>query len=109
MASINPEPPSLEDILYVLNHVFLPPKLPQKNDDDTVTDRDQVLCRLAYNASRDFFTFLPQSQQAQWSTVSRMLKNFLKGARVLDKDVLVTDISHLRDGGQFYWGGQRFA
>ena len=101
MTNTNPEPPSLEDILYVVNHVFLPPKLPQKDDKDTNTDRDIVLCRLVSSASREFATFLPQPQQKRWSIVTEMLKNLLDSTGPLDKDVLVTKISHLGDGGQF--------
>ncbi|KIM46712.1 hypothetical protein M413DRAFT_23079 [Hebeloma cylindrosporum] len=94
MANANPEQ---EDILrYVLNHVFLPPKLPQEDDYDA--ERDAALCRFAYDASLEFGAFLSQSQQAQWSTVSQMLKNMLESTRVLDKDVLVTNISHLEIG-----------
>jgi hypothetical protein len=100
MANTNPEPPSLEDLLYVLNHVFLPPKLPQKDDNDTDTDRDVVLCHLVSSASREFATFLPQPQQKKWSIVTEMLKNLLESTGLLDIDVLVTKIAHLEDGGQ---------
>lgn len=100
MANTNPEPLSEEDISYLLNHVFLPPKLPQRDDNDKDTDRNVALCRLVSDASREFSKFLPQSQQRQWSTVSRMVRNLLEATRVLDKDVLVTNISTLVYGGQ---------
>ncbi|KAF8962069.1 hypothetical protein BDZ97DRAFT_1759482 [Flammula alnicola] len=96
MANTNLEPPSLEDLIYVLNHVFLPPKLPQKDDNDT--DHDVALCRFAYNASLEFAGFLSQCQQGQWSIVSRMLNNLLKTTRSLEKDVLATNILGLGDG-----------
>ncbi|KAF8956266.1 hypothetical protein BDZ97DRAFT_1925658 [Flammula alnicola] len=96
MANPNPEPPSLEDLLYMLNHVFLTPKLPQEGD--TKARRDIALCGFAYNASREFARFLSQSQQQQWSIVSQMLKTLLETTRGLDKDVLVKDILRLGDG-----------
>ncbi|KAF8970976.1 hypothetical protein BDZ97DRAFT_1901937 [Flammula alnicola] len=96
MAHPNPEPPSMEDLLYMLNHVFLPPKLPQ--EDDTMAHRDVALCGFAYNASREFVRFLSQSQQQQWSSISKMLKTLLETTRDLDKDVLVKDILRLGDG-----------
>ncbi len=99
MVNPNPEPFSLEDILYTLNHVFLPPELPQ--EDDTEVDRDVALCHLVYLASREFTGFLSQPQQQQWSIVSRMLKTLLETTQVLDKDVLVKNILCLGDGGQF--------
>ena len=100
MANRKPERSSLEDTLrYVLNHVFLPPKLPQ--EDDYHADNDAVLCRFAYEASLEFAAFLSQSQQGRWSIVIQMLKNMLETTRTLEKDVLVTKISQLQIGGQF--------
>ena len=92
-------PPSSEDLLYMLNHVFLPPKLPQKDDnDDSGVDRDVTLCHFAYKASHEFATYLSQSQQENWSIVSQMLKK-LKTSRVLDEDVLAHNILCLGEGG----------
>ena len=98
MAHPNPGPFS-KDILYTLNHVFLPPKLPQ--EDDAKASRDVALCRFVYNASCKFTNFLSQLQQQQWSIVSQMLKTLLETTQVLDKDVLVKNILCLGDGGQF--------
>jgi hypothetical protein len=107
MVNLNPEQPSLEDILYALHHVFLPPKLPQKDDHEA--DRDVALCRLVYVASQKFATVLSQSQQVQWSTVIQMLKNLLESTRVLDHYVLTTNILRLKIGGQFFWNARRSA
>ena len=99
MADANPAPSLMEDILrYTLNHVFLPPKLPQKDDYDA--DLDAALCRFAYDAALEFAAFLSESQQGRWSTVSRMLKNMRHAAGVLDNDVLVTNILDLEIEGQ---------
>ena len=99
MADSNPEPTILEDILrYVFNHVFLPLKLPQKDDYDA--EHEAALCRFVYDASLEFTTFLSRSQQGQWSIVIQMLKHLVESARVLEKDVLVTNIWHLEIGGQ---------
>jgi hypothetical protein len=98
MANRNPGRFSSEDLLYMLNHVFLPPKLPQA--DDTNRDRDIALCRLVHDASLEFAGFLSQPQQQQWSIVNKMLRTQLKIAQVVDKDVLAKDILSLKDGGQ---------
>jgi len=100
MVNPNPGQFSLEDIIYTLNHVFLPPKLPQ--EDDTKADRDVALCRFVYHASGEFTDFLSQPQQQQWSIVRKMLKTLLKTTQVLDKGVLVKNILCLGDGGQFF-------
>jgi len=89
---------SLKDILYALNHVFLPPKLPQEDDANA---SDAALCRLVYTASCKFTTFLSQAQQQQWSIISQMLKTLLGTTQVFDKDVLVKNILCLGNGGQF--------
>ena len=83
---------------YILNHVFLPPKLPQKDDYDA--DLDAALCRLVYDAALEFAAFLSESQQGRWSTVSRMLRNMRDSAGVLDNHMLVTNILVLEIGGQ---------
>ena len=105
MVNSNPEPPSSEDLLYALNHVFLPPKLPQQDDHDP--DRDVALCRLVYVASQNFATILSESQQAQWSAVIQMLENLLESTGALDREMLITNILHLETGGQFFWNVPR--
>ena len=85
----------------MLNHVFLPPKLPQKDDNNDIeVDHDVTLCRFAYKASHEFTRFLSQSQQENWSIVSQMLKT-LKTSRALDKDVLINNILCLKQGGDY--------
>ncbi|KIM42918.1 hypothetical protein M413DRAFT_10316 [Hebeloma cylindrosporum] len=98
MVISNPEPPSLEDALYAFHHVFLPPKLPQEEDYEE--DRDVVLCRLVYDACREFPSILPsQDMQKKWSTVVQMLKNLLESTQGLDKDVIIAHILQLGNGG----------
>ncbi|KIM42884.1 hypothetical protein M413DRAFT_10304 [Hebeloma cylindrosporum] len=94
MTNANAEPVSIEDLLYVLTHVFLPPKLPQEDDYDA--GHEFALCRFAYNASLDFAPLLPAVQERNWSSVSRMIKMLLKATSVLDKDELVNKILGLR-------------
>jgi len=75
----------------ILNHVFLPPKLPQEEETDTDCC-DIALCHLVYQASLGFRDFLPQPQQKKWSIVCQMLKTLLKTTQVLDKDVLANTV-----------------
>ncbi|KIM42888.1 hypothetical protein M413DRAFT_26859 [Hebeloma cylindrosporum] len=96
MADTNSQPISMEALLYVLNHVFLPPKLPQEDDYDA--GHDFALCQLAYQASLEFAPFLSVFEQKKWDFVSRMLNRLSKSTSVVDKDELVRDILHLEDG-----------
>ncbi|KAF9474197.1 hypothetical protein BDN70DRAFT_334295 [Pholiota conissans] len=69
---------SIEDLHYILNHVFLPPKLPQSNDNEMLNKTgDLALCKLAYKAAASFPEHLPIQQRAQWATVIKMLKSLV--------------------------------
>lgn len=98
MANRNPDSPPLGDILYMLNHVFLPPKLPQ--EDDTTVEHETALCDLAYRASLEFTPLLSDNQQRQWSSVSRMLETLLQTIHSLDHRLLQQNIMSLAEGGQ---------
>ncbi|KAF9470842.1 hypothetical protein BDN70DRAFT_642841, partial [Pholiota conissans] len=69
---------SVGDLHYILNHVFLPPKLPQSNDNETRNNTgDVALCKLAYEAAASFLEHLPIQQRTQWATVIKMLKSLV--------------------------------
>ena len=106
MANSNPdrEPLPLKDLLYILNHVFLPPELPQ--EDDTATECDVALCHWVYQASLEFTGFLSQPQKLRWPIVRKMLKTLLKTTQALNKDELTKSILLLEDGGQSCQGLQ---
>ena len=84
---------------YVLNHVFLPPKLPQEEDSNLANDI--FLCRFVYNASCTFTGFLTETQQSQWSVVCQILKMLLRNTKDLNKNVIVRNMLSLEDGGLF--------
>ncbi|KDR74247.1 hypothetical protein GALMADRAFT_141321 [Galerina marginata CBS 339.88] len=96
MADLPPTPWSKRDLEYVLNHVFLPPKLSQ--EDDTEEEHDIVLSRLVYSFSRDFLSFLPQPQQKNWSVVINMLEALVNTTVVFDKSTVTKEILGLVDG-----------
>ena len=87
----------MKDLEYLLNNVFMPPKLPQ--EDDSHKERDIVLCEQTYRATREFTRFLPQHQQQKWSVVTRMLEMLVQTTQFLDDDFLVKNILQLGDGG----------
>ena len=82
----------------MLNHVFLPPKLPQA--DDSKLEHDIALCEFTYRASVDFQGLLPEDQQQQWSSIVRMLEMLLDSTIRLDRATLQQDILNLDEGGQ---------
>ncbi len=97
MSAESNDPPSYEELQSVLDHVFLPPKLPQA--DDHKLSQDILLSRLVYDSARDFGASLSQQQQAGWSIVIKMVGLLAKMAQNLDTAALVNDIMGLRIGG----------
>lgn len=96
MAKLSLEPPSSEDLVYILNHVFMPPRLPQEDDHDD--NHDIALCRVICDASQKFAESLLQHQRGLWSTVDQMLQKVLRTTEVRGKDILVDNILSLGDG-----------
>lgn len=61
-----------ETLEYIINHVFLPPKLPQKAEDHTDAKNSTLLKILQYIAE----TYLQNgtdSERSQWTLIIRML------------------------------------
>ncbi|KIM82965.1 hypothetical protein PILCRDRAFT_819766 [Piloderma croceum F 1598] len=63
----------LKNWYYVLNHVFFPPKLPQKDDFDMV--KEHGLSVLVQEYAQAYKYRLPIQQQRRWESIIRMLKN----------------------------------
>ncbi len=94
---------STEELDYIINHVFLPPKLPQEYDDGHQNElRDIALCRLAHEAAVQFPQYLAECHQTQWDVVTRMLENLLATTRLFDKEDCVAKIVNLQVGGRFF-------
>lgn len=87
----------------VIDHVFLPPKLPQRADPP---DRDRnvhlLLAKLLVDYAEDYAHVLPDMQQATWAHICRMLRHV--GARVdmdLEKAQLTRDLAGMCPGGVY--------
>lgn len=63
----------LNKLHYAVNHVFLPPKLPQ--EDDLTTAREHGLCSIVHLAAETYGKYLPFTQKAAWERIVKMLKN----------------------------------
>lgn len=94
------DPPSYEELQYIIDHVFLPPKLPQAEDHRP--SHDILLSRLAHEAAVDFGGLLSQEQQEAWSIVVGMLRRLAKITQTTDTPTLVNDIIGLSNGGAFF-------
>jgi hypothetical protein len=61
---------------YIINHIFLPPKLPQK--DNSGTDKDIALIVEFEAALKLFQAYVPSQEQRRWAACIRMLKGMLE-------------------------------
>jgi hypothetical protein len=88
----------------VVEHVFMPPKLPQQAPSETTEQETSVaLCRLLLEAARDFHQCLSQSQRSTWSHMIKMMELVWRNVRAsLDEADLQSTLSSLTVGGGFY-------
>ncbi|KJA23151.1 hypothetical protein HYPSUDRAFT_138178 [Hypholoma sublateritium FD-334 SS-4] len=90
---------STKELDYVLNHVFLPPKLPQEHDTGPGADLGAItLCELAYDAAVLFPQYLSEQYQLQWAVVIKMLGHLLDTTRVFEKQDQIDKILNMRVG-----------
>lgn len=61
---------------YIITHVTLPPKLPQKDDSDS--GKDVVLLQQCEAALRTFQTVRSGRDENKWSSCSGMIRNMLR-------------------------------
>jgi len=88
---------------YVVNHVFMPTKLPQKGEQsDGYYDKEEALCEVALESARTFFTQLPGGSQNETTTVLRMLEAFsdLNAASSFEAEDLVERLAGATSGGK---------
>jgi hypothetical protein len=65
-----------QELLYIINHVFLPPKLPQKADGEDL--EDVALLGECERAWEIFQSHFPLQDGPNWTGCSIMLKNMLE-------------------------------
>jgi len=71
------------DILRsVIEHVFMPPKLPQMGpDEETVRETNVALCNSLIEAAHDFLKVLPSSESPLWMHMIKMMELARRAAK----------------------------
>lgn len=84
---------------FVINHVFLPPKLPQRAEEFT-GEKNFVLLQLLQHASDLYARYLPRSDSA-WPAVVKMLEHFgmLENINSLPAHEFTKAVREMKDGG----------
>lgn len=72
---MDPDVPVGLPLEYIINHCFLPPKLPQVSD--TTPEVEVGLTKLLHDALISFIDLLPEDVQDEWLTLPRMLSILL--------------------------------
>lgn len=65
---------------YIVNHVFLPPKLPQQND--ATPEVEAALTKLIHDTLRSFIGLLPEDIQEEWASLPSMLSILLDDGKL---------------------------
>jgi hypothetical protein len=60
-----------EQLHYIVNHVFLPPKLPQECDESP--ENYSALCRTIFECASKYRRFIAEDVQPLWDKVLKML------------------------------------
>lgn len=86
---------------YIINHVFLPPKLPQLND--TTTEVEVGLTKLFHETLNTFIGLLPEDDQDDLIALPPMLSILLddgsQGSPIRNLDQKLADMVH---GGAYF-------
>jgi hypothetical protein len=100
-ALVDDEVPMGLPLEYIVNHVFLPPKLPQQND--TTPDVEVGLTKLFHDVLHSFIALLPEDDQDDWIKLPPMLSILLDNGnlgnpiRNLDKN-----LDEMVEGGAYF-------
>jgi hypothetical protein len=99
-----------DDLKYILEHVFLPPQLPQEHDDHTHR-KDLRLLEYIIHTAESFANTLAKTVNSNdscelkvWSIIQRMLKSMsllYAGGRII-RDELKATLGRMDVDGGFY-------
>ena len=104
----NMKPPSIDQssLKYIINHVFLPLKLPQGNDYSL--ENDSALSQVVADAALDFMDQLPSDKQLSWMSTVKMLWNLndsIKFNALSGNEIESQIVAMHNTGSLFHYGG----
>jgi hypothetical protein len=94
------------DILNsIVEHVFMPPKLPQEAPTEThERNTNEALCDLLIETAEDFHQCLSHSKQWTWANMRKMMKLIRQNVKTaLEATDLQSMLSALTIGGEFHY------
>ncbi len=93
--------PDYRILRSVVEHVFMPPKLPQEDPGDQIKQRtDVALCDNLLEVARDFLPDVPSSQHSLWMHMIKMVELARRAVEVPLEEAGLQDIfSNMAIGG----------
>lgn len=90
---------SRKELRYIVNHVVLPPELPQ--EDDSSVSYDNVLLRLVHTTAVSFASRLSADEAWLWEPIKTMLAQWTRIAQdgSIDDMTLNQALEHIGVGG----------
>ncbi len=87
----------------VVEHVFMPPKLPQAGQDEKAERESNVaICHALIEAARSFLQDVPYSQRPQWGHMIKMMESVRRAAKFpFETAELQRTLSNMTVGGAF--------
>jgi hypothetical protein len=83
---------------YIVNHVFFPPKLPQRDDFDTI--KELALCEIVHQYAVEYQATLSIDQKSQWDPITRMLVNLCDTQESLSEEQIKRSMMEMTPGGK---------
>jgi hypothetical protein len=92
-----------EVLRSVVEHVFMPPKLPQVGpDDETERKTNVALCNSVLEAAQVFLRIIPSSEISLWMRMIKMMEFVRRTAEApLTEDGLQRALSNMALGGMY--------
>ncbi|KAI9510762.1 hypothetical protein F5148DRAFT_1274598 [Russula earlei] len=88
MSSPDPDYSDSDTLRSVIEHVFMPPKLPQKDPGERIERETNVaLCNNLTEAAQKFFDILPLSERPLWTHMIKMIELARRAATVRFEEV----------------------
>jgi hypothetical protein len=71
-----------DTLCSVIEHVFMPPKLPQRGpDEETKRKTNVALCDSLIEAAQDFLKIIPSSESPLWKHIIKMIQLARRAAK----------------------------
>ena len=102
MACPEPNQEANRNLQYVIDHVFLPPKLPKKHDKDS-NKLQHELSKIVLASAKTYASFLSPQERIQWGPILRMLTKIEAAydSPALSDFQVKSCIDRMRNGGAY--------